>query len=161
MGISSDGMLVFGIPLPCEDETPDFLQKIQDEYKQDDVEFEDLIALDAGLDASFEDWERYYDSEKSGWKEGGEKIYDANRKKRNAAVNNCPVDLVMHCSYDYPMYILAVRGKSYSASRGYAEEISDKELNVTDSQKESLKAWCEKHNVEWQEPKWLLCSLYG
>lgn len=93
MGVSSVGLLVFGIDLG-EDEP---------EFWGDHNDMDDFLDSESGLPT-------YgcpgYDYEK----------LSANRKK-------CPADVIFYCSYDYPMHILAVRGTERRVSRGYVKEI--------------------------------------
>lgn len=133
MGQSTDGILVFGIQLP-EEEGPVFLEEF-------DGQFDDFVDSLNGLPQ---------------W---GERGYDG--KNTMAFRNNYPIDLVLHCSYDYPMYILSVRGTGKSASRGYPKIINPAELTVTPEKISALKNFCEKYNIEWQEPQWYLCSMWG
>ncbi len=132
MGTSTDGILAYGVDLP-EYEGCDYSDLPWAEDGDD--EFGDTIARLAGG--------RQYPEE--GW-------LDDKRKAAEA----CGLELVFHCSYDYPMYILAVRGTEHTASRGYPTEI--KELPTPDATK--LREWCKKYEIEC-DPKWLLCSLWG
>jgi hypothetical protein len=133
MGVSTDGILVFGIQLP-EEETPEFL-------KEFDNDFETFIDSLNGLPQ---------------WGEEGHDI-----RKTHAFRDNFPVDLVQHCSYEYPMYILAVRGTEITARRGYPNEIDPLTLYVDSDKVETLRKFCEEYNIEWEEPKWYLCSMWG
>lgn len=72
-----------------------------------------------------------------------------------------PVSWEMHCSYEYPMYILSIPGYQITASRGYPDIITAERLLVPQEKIDSMKTWCEKYNVPWVEPKWLLCSMNG
>ena len=105
------------------------------------------------------------------WLEGFEDFDDyvctdvpanADWKARKVVIDACPADLFMYCSYDYPMYILGVRGAEHRVNRGYTQEISVADLTkVSPKQIEDLKQWCAANKIEWQEPKWFLCSMYG
>lgn len=130
MGISSDGILVYGIPYD-EDETPAFLE-----------EFEG-------------DFDGYLDSI-SGLPDYGQPGHDfaAQRAFREA----CPVDVVTHCSYDYPMYIIAVRGTESRNSRGYVTEIAS--LDVSRERLSAFTEWCAERGITGS-PKWCLVSMYG
>jgi hypothetical protein len=87
---------------------------------------------------------------------------DSPYEVRKKVIEACPVELQLFCSYDYPMYILGVRGAEHRANRGYIVEIGTGQLAVDPAKIEAAKAWCEaQNNIEWQEPKWLLCSMYG
>jgi hypothetical protein len=86
-----------------------------------------------------------------------EKYWEAQR----AAEAACPVDIVSHCSGEYPMYIVAIRGTERTANRGSPEVIDPASLAVPAEKIEAAKAWCEAHRIEWQEPHWLLCSMWN
>ena len=128
MGVSSDGIVVFGIDLG--EEPPEFL----------DGDFDDYLDSISGLPQ--------YGEPGHSW--------DAINAHRKA----CPADVTIYCSYDYPMYILAVRDTEVRVSRGYVIDVSD--LPAPDEARlAAFKAWCVERGVENPEPKWLLCSLYG
>ena len=126
MGVTSDGVLVFGFPIGEADEVPEFLGECDD--------MDDFIG--------------------GPWSNEG---HDA----RAAKINACPADLTLYCSYDYPMHILSVRGTELAANRGDALEVTPEHLAVAPERIAAFKAWCETNGIEYQEPKWLLCSMYG
>lgn len=127
MGISSDGVLVFGFTIGEEGDYPEFLG--------------DCGGMDEFIAGP--------------WKKGGD--YGA----RQAIIDACPADLVAYCSYDYPMYVLAVRGTRLRAYRGDATEVTPDHFAVSPERVEAFKEWCAEHHITYQEPKWLLCSMYG
>lgn len=129
MGQSTDGILVYGIQV-SEEEKPEFLGEHDD--------FEYFVCAELGLPSH------------------GDEGYDY--KVIAAAVAEYPVTLVQHCSYEYPMYILAVNGTETTARRGYPQEIES--LDVDQDRREALVAFAEKHGIDG-EPKWLLCSMWG
>jgi hypothetical protein len=137
MGISSDGLLIYGFDLGIEDEQP------FSELLADNEEFDDFIANEAGIE---------------GWTENAKDDY---WKRYREAVEACPVELHIHCSYDYPMYVLGVRGANFTAYRGDPTIIEKDAFNISEDKIKAAKEWCEKYKIEWQEPKWVLCSLYG
>ena len=130
MGISSNGILVFGFPIGEENETPEFLEE-----------------------AGVEDIDEFIDNELG--------LNDASVDECLAARKTYPVDVTSYCSYEYPMHILAVRGTEITVHRGYSKEITPEHLAVAPERISAFKAWCETHGIEYQEPKWLLCSMYG
>lgn len=72
-----------------------------------------------------------------------------------------PVEIVTHCSYDYPMYILAAVGTETTASRGYAQNIDDS-LKGHEEAIQKLLEFIKEENVELEgEPSWLLYSMWG
>lgn len=129
MGISSDGILVFGIDLG--EEQPEFMGECDG--------FDDYMDSQNGLPQ---------------WGEVGHD-WDATHAFRNSY----PASMTLHCSYDYPMHILAVPGTETTAYRGSPKEIEF--LSVSDEKVDAFKAWCVEHGIEDPEPKWLLASMYG
>lgn len=86
---------------------------------------------------------------------------DAPWEERKPIIDGCPAELQLFCSYDYPMYVLGVRDAEHRAYRGDIVEIGTAQLAVEDEKIAAFKAWCEANGIEYQEPKWLLCSMYG
>lgn len=132
MGVSSDGMLYFGFQVGGEDEAPEWLENTEDR------DFDTFLIERAGMSY-------------------GGTPYDERKK----VIDSCPADLGLFCSYDYPMYVLMVRGAKHRVSRGHLKEIGAAELAVDQAKIDAFKEWCETNGIEWQEPKWLLCSMYG
>jgi len=137
MGQSTDGILVFGIDLGEE-----YPESLLDE-DGDEIELDDLLAKEAGLPA----WNEVPDNESSTY-----------YKKKREVVDNAPVCLIRHCSCDYPMYIIGIPTTHVSANRGYPTTIDPKSLKVNQEQIDAFKTWCESHDIDYSEPKWLLCS---
>jgi hypothetical protein len=86
---------------------------------------------------------------------------DAPYEERSKVIKSCPAELQLFCSYDYPMYVLGVRDAEHRAYRGDIIEIGAAQLAVDQSKIDAFKAWCASNGIEYQEPKWLLCSMYG
>ena len=86
---------------------------------------------------------------------------DAPYEDRAKVINECPAELQLFCSYDYPMYVLGVRDAEHRAYRGDIVEIGAAELAVDQNKIDAFKVWCIANGIEWQEPKWLLCSMWG
>jgi hypothetical protein len=73
-----------------------------------------------------------------------------------------PVELVNYCSEGYPMYILAVPSSVIECSWGIPHEFIPEALKVTEEEKEALRVFCEKYNLEPEkEMKWYLSSYRG
>jgi hypothetical protein len=134
MGVSSDAMLYFGFQVGGDEEPPEWLGEDEDGERRD---FEEFVCEKAGL------------------------ATDAPYTERSKIVDACPADLHWFCSYDYPMFILGVRDAEHRVNRGYLKEIGPSDLAVPDEKIAAFKAWCLENNIEYQEPKWLLCSMYG
>lgn len=86
---------------------------------------------------------------------------DAPYEIRKKIIEACPAEMQLFCSYDYPMYVLGIRGAEHRAYRGDIVEIGPAELSVDQIKVDAFKGWCIANGIEWQEPKWLLCSMYG
>lgn len=74
----------------------------------------------------------------------------------------CPYDLVQHCSYEYPMYILALSRTITNASRGNPEAIEPSDMIIADIETKEMIAFCMKYEIEFNDdPKWWLSSYWG
>lgn len=85
--------------------------------------------------------------------------YQSYLTKHKAAIEACPVEVVTHCSIEYPMYFLALRGTAKSANRGSPVAVTTP--TPAAEQIESLRAFCDQHGIKWQEPAWYIFSLWG
>jgi hypothetical protein len=133
MGISSDGIVAFGFKLVDEEdgELPPKMTAYMEEDDEDGFDLYNFIAHETGTQ-------------------------DADYPVQEASRKAFPVDVVMFCSYDYPMYFLAVNGTVAKCSRGYATKFDPATPDIA-----ALKAFCEKYEIEWQEPAWHVMSMYG
>ena len=138
MGVSTDGILCFGIQLGDEDDVPGWLDGHEDGPLE---KIDDIILKLGGHRVERRENESYSD-----WS-----------KKANAARECVGVELVHHCSGDYSMYILAAKGTVTSAARGYPEEPT---MTVSPEQVAKLRKFASAYGVN-DEPKWLLCSLWS
>ncbi len=143
MGVSTDGILAFGFDIGVEDsDEPEWMKKFK-------LEDEDSFDFDEWLIKDTDNWYR-------GMPDAEAKALWAERYRLKAV---CPIQFVIHCSYDYAMYILAIRGTYQSANRG-----SPLDANVERPAQEKIdaaKVFCEQHGIPWQEPRWVLASLWG
>ena len=157
MGISLDGQICFGIALDEDVKLP----WDNDLFENDPKAWWDHVL---GYTPPFELF-----TPEGEWIDGVEapeetvSEYFAARRKFREENPPLPIVIVKHCSYEYPMYIIAAKGTYISASRGWPKAIDWAELQshangcvVTD--------FCVEHDIELPEdskPKWWLCSLYG
>ncbi len=149
MGVSTDGILCFGFNITEEEEQPEFLENVVSRWGEDEADFEDLIYNEAGILPPFED--ETDEQQIARW------------ALQNEAEAAYPVDLVRHCSGDYTMFILVPRdAPNFSASRGFPLSIDPVAISdaITPELLGKFQSWCEAHDVEWQEPEWLLCSMW-
>lgn len=135
MGQSTDAILFYGILFEDEDEAPEFMRE-----------------------AGYDDWWEFLEAE-SGLPLYGEAghSFEAHQEYREKQ----PVDLIQHCSGDYPMYGLCVRGSEVTARRGYPISLEDGLPEISNDQEQAFFHWCEKHNIKLQDPKWILCSNWN
>jgi len=151
MGMSSDAIICFGIALEEEQEYP------WDEYE----EIEEWWLHEVlGYKHPFE----IYDSE--GNYIDGIRPDEATMKKyynAESAVYNkspLPIELVTHCSYEYPMYIVALPGTKLRAYRGDPKRVEMR--RVPEEEKRILTDFCDRHEIEYSgKPCWWLASLFG
>lgn len=129
MSVSSDAILVFGFPVGREDEVPEWLIDVDGE----EIDFDDFVCGPYEIDCDY--------------------------SARRAKLGSCPADLTLYCSYDYPMFILGVRGTETRVAHGDFSEISS--LDVPAEKISAFKSWCELSGIPYEEPKWLLVSMYG
>lgn len=142
MGVSTNGILFYGICVDPED--------VEIPWHEGDMDIEEYYAKQMGLDAPDEEYSDeviIQDKYHKFWKE---------RNKIHAA-SKCEV--VYHCSYDYPMYGMAISDSVITARRGYPEEI--KNINKDAQWEALLKNYCEKMGVKFEQPRWWLVSLWG
>ena len=157
MGISSDGQLNYGI---CFDEEFGFPWNINDD--EDDIElwWENVLGFKHTLPSPFD--------ENGNWKKGVEDrkaFYEWNGERDDfMKANPIPIEMHMHCSYDYPMYIMTLPKTGFYNSRGDATEIKLHELNNFHSEIAiaTIKEFCKKYEIESEfKFSWWLTSLYG
>jgi hypothetical protein len=142
MGVSSDGLLVYGYDLG---ELDDWEPAWQDE----DEDFAESVMTRLLVASGFTetDWQ-----------------VDGYFARKSEAEERLGVELVTHCSYDYPMYVLGAA--EFRAYRGYPKALDLAEL----SNPEVLSGWNAKLasalevleiTPEQGHPQWILCSIYG
>lgn len=174
MGVSTDGELAFGIdfgednPLLERDEDGDLIEGDEDE---DSSDLADFLARKTGLVSpylklphevnhgpydAYDDWKK-----ENPWFEAeANEYFEAKRKLADA----CPLEIHLHCSYDYPMFILAIKGTHLSASRGSPQKVNFARLNslVTEDKLAEARKFCEEYGLpEFYGADWLLFSMWG
>lgn len=135
MGQSTDAILFYGFLFEGEDELPEFI-----------------------TDAGFDDFYEYVKSQSMlpMYGEPGHS-FEAQRKYREAL----PVDLVHHCSGDYPMYGLAVNGTVMTAHRGTPITLENGLPDVADDMEQAFMSWAAERGIDAPDPKWILCSNWN
>lgn len=163
MGVSTDGQISFGISFPEEYTFP----WSDDRWGGDENEW-----WIVGVRRYKPPFQLYDESGEyiDGVKPSEEKISEFYRHKRDFKKENpMPVEIVRHCSYDYPMYIIAAPGTHIKNSRGYPEIFEPEKMSVTKKQIDDVIEFCEKYCApkdkydEFPEmkPHWYLTSMWG
>jgi hypothetical protein len=137
MGVSTDGILAFGVALELEQEPFP--------WPGVDPESEEAEEMDLGM-----------------WlgKQAG--LPDTDFAKMRELEAQCPIESVTHCSHEYPMFIVALRGYYKSASRGHVVEVAPGFLNINAPAHIRAREWCEENGFPaFDDPKWLLCSMWS
>ena len=159
MSISSDGQLCYGIAFEIDYEFPWLNEKWEGELE--DWWFKGICKYKP----LFEIWNNqgeYIDGIKPSEQKIKKYYKNYNKFKKD---NPMPVDVVQHCSYNYPMYIIAVPGTYQNNCRGDVTEIKIRDISKKEEQ--NVIDFCEKYckneydKFPKMELKWLLTSMYG
>ena len=153
MSVSTDSILCYGFEVGDEDEKPDWM-----EPQGDDEEFDFETFLVSKFSDSIKDPAEFdkadYDSNPETRKQWSD--YWAAKRELVKSVN---VDLVSHCSGDYPMYVIAVKASITMARRGYPKKLAG-DIVVDPGWHKILEDFCEKTGIPMSEPCWVLCSYW-
>jgi len=139
MGISSDGILFYGVAL---DEDNPFSGKDVEDIAGAWNNKHGCPKL-SYRDASKAEWEAWCE-EKAKWEKTGSGIR-----------------IGCHCCDSYPMEYVTLIAHEHTASQGYPEEIDLAKLAPTQEQKDSLREFCEKHGIDCSKLGWFLVSWMG
>lgn len=133
MGTSTNGILLYGFSLEEEDSKP---WNIMDSSGEPYEDYEE--ALDTVLGTTDKEW-----------------------KERSEAREALGVDLELHCSYDYSMYMVAIKETVVTAYRGSPVKVATRPPEEDWDKK--LRVFCKllKINIKGLKPAWWLCSLWG
>lgn len=154
MGVSTDGQISYGVAIEEGFELP--------WADHDDIESwwrEVVHGYKPPFELYTEDGSEYIGGEKPSSSRISE-YYDHRRDFDKD--HPIPIDVVLHCSYDYPMYIIAIKGTTKKAWRGYPVAFLPEELIISEKGEKDLKEFMEKYipDVEFK-PNWYLSSLWG
>jgi hypothetical protein len=142
MGARTNAILAFGFDLG-----EDLPEKLSEALHDDgiDGDTEEFEVKESGVEVKH--WQSYTD-------------YKDYAKAKKHALSKFPIEFVKHCSGEYTMYFLAIRGTEQTALRGYPEKINlDKD--VTEEKIAFMKEFCLKYDIEWQEPAWHIFSMWN
>jgi hypothetical protein len=151
MGQSTNAILCWGIQVGEEDSLPwdDKAEEMGYDGGNDDEFLADALC---GIKKPKDEWE-----------DGGEnKVHRDYWTVKKEALEAYGIELVWHCSGEYPMYILAIAASEKTARRGYPETIvrTDMDRPEADNWQEKLNEACEKLGIEPSAGEWILCSMW-
>jgi hypothetical protein len=155
MGISNNAILAFGFSL--EENKPTCLEKRDcnsDSYDEDEGDsFESFDEMIVNRKLTPPPGEYQYESQTKS------SLWIEYHKKANELEKACPVTLEWFCSYDYPMFFIALKGTVSTAHRGYVKNVELK--TISQSELDAFRKFCEDYNIEWKEPSWSIFSMNG
>lgn len=135
MGVSNDALIAYGLDLG--EDIPEALQAMFDQYDIGGTYFDDLVDAILNIDQNL------------------------SYSEKKAARNKFPVDLLQHCSYDYPMYFLAIRGTDMRAYRGSPKAIPIDHFKLSNEQIIAFNRFCVDIGVDPAEADWQIFSMNG
>lgn len=150
MGTLTDVQLCYGIALEEETEQPWGEQDIDDWWLKDVCKYvPPFVCLMKRVMAQWptspeeEEINKYY-----------------KHKRAFSDAHPCPVNLIYHCSGEYPMFILSV-GQHYRACRGDLQSIDPEALKVSAEDAKALSDFVKEHKVATTGGAgWLLTSYW-
>lgn len=154
MGQSTNAILCYGFEVGEEDEKPDWMQP---EGDNEEFDFDDFVAsrFSDSIREPGEFHQENYEHDPAIQKQWSD--YWAAKRE---LVKSAGVELVSHCSGDYPMYILAVKSSVITAHRGYPKRLPN-DMVADPEWRKVLEGFCEKTGIPMQEPGYILCSNWS
>jgi hypothetical protein len=161
MGTSTDGILAYGIDLGAPDDgwkVEGIPEDVEDEEGYDDgiTEYVNSKLLIA---SGFTEPRPQDDLSEDWWK----RVYSPWRQRREDTLKQWGIEVVSHCSAEYPMYLLTIF--HVRAARGRPRDVEINELSLRRSRDSWDNRIAEALKVlDWttdQRPRWILCSDWG
>lgn len=81
------------------------------------------------------------------------------RKRQALADLACTIET--HCSGEYPMFAVIIKGTRSAAHRGDPVRFSPANLTIDPQWDAQLRAFATTFNLPFEEPSWLLASYWG
>lgn len=146
MGVSTNAILAFGINLGGPE--GGFDPNWKSDYNSG-RDWEDEYASRVGISEPTHEYVK------------GDPAYEAYWGAKRAAVKVCPVEIDTHCSYNYPEYAVVIRAASVTAYRGTPKTLTPDQLAIKPEWRDQIRDFCTLMGLKFQEPTWLLYSLWG
>lgn len=91
---------------------------------------------------------------------GGADAWRAWWKAKRNFLDALPIEVIVHCSNDYPIYAICVKESYRRAWRGQVIQIG-KTIDADEAWDRLLRDHCEKLGISYQDPTWELVSYWG
>jgi len=149
MSVTTNAIIAYGISLDEDQEIP--------WETGDDTEVEEWWLKVNGYEPPFKMFDEH-----GMWINGVEPPQEKqdvywNHRRAALEANPLPVEIVLHCSGDYRMYIVAVPGTVTEAYRGYPVAISV--IRPPTEMSKPVMDFCERFGLKGDGPDWWLASL--
>ncbi len=141
MGVSTDGILFFGIDLG------------DDEPREDGEDWQQFVAAKLGVkppSIPYNDEDREVVA-----------IWEAYWAKRAETIEGLGCTVGDHCCIEDPSYYVALSDRSVWAHRDYPEVTDQDLLTVPPDDVEKLKHFCGLLEIPWTKPQWHLASWWA
>lgn len=169
MSSDTSGIVTFGVaveeehtlPFPWPPEYDDAQERDDDAHDDERGELGFYLARRQGIACPYDDLGPEYDHD-SGWATGYEPAdwderTDAWHSAAMQAEKDAPIEIVWFCSYDCPMYIVALKGTTVMARCGEPQELLLPTIDP--SRIEAAALFCKANGIlPFEQPKWLLCG---
>lgn len=133
---------------PAEGYPPSWLLKDPgDENSSEEIDIEDIVTRLENIQPPAESYDEHNEGVKSKYAEYWKKQRDA--EKASGIV------LVHHCRSEHQMWILGIEESHKSEWRGEVSRLGQK-IEAKPEWREQLKSFCERAEIPFTEPEWLL-----
>lgn len=150
MGVSTDGIIAFGVP--CEEGA---------QFPWWEEEIEEWWRAEHGFVDVHEPWTPEGDYAE-GWEYGDPRLDEYHAHRKEWLEDNPLPELVNYCSGECPMYAITIPGRGLVCHRGYPQTFQPSQLVVKKEEVEALEAFLAKYHLEYEgKPRWLLLSYWG
>lgn len=141
MGTSTNAVLAFGFDMGIED--GDVPESLLDLFEEVDQDFDKILILFNNPELTVEE------------------VEEMDYTERKNLLEQVAFEVDTHCSLEYPMYFLAIRGTVQSAPRGEPSTISLHVPENMEGRLKSMREFCDKYDIEWKCPQWHIYSMWS
>lgn len=159
MGVSTDGIIAYGILLDEDVELP-WIEEGEQYGDEEDWWIDTVHGWKPTVEI-YADTRSGYVNDTKPTKELMDAYYDEKFAFKKA--HPLPAEVVNVCSDKYPMWMIVAPGTLHRAWRGSPETFDPSELTTTRQRKQELMDFCATYGIETNgaEPQWYLASYWG